>query len=695
MAKISASNSVKLSINASSSSTSKYTLTASFTENSTNTTNNTSSITVTAKISSANYSFTGSSNHTLKIYWYDNNNNKNGLLVATTNVTSMSANTTKTATGNITVPHLGDGTLKGYAKAVWNKVDSNTYCPNDGNVSTANTTLTNIPRKSDLSISMLRTNETIDGIDYGVPTYNLILITINRKLSSYTDTLTWSCGNLSETIQTKGVDTKIALCFDDSAYASSEIPSDYTKFRSSHTNVELLNQMTNSNNTWSANMVISTTTYNGNTSLGTTSSTKVYEQLTSTLRANATRETTDTLSRTLTGNNQTIIKGISNYKITIGTTKFTNYQDSSTVSNYVFGDMVISSNYYVFEKFSSEERTAIGIIDNRGYSNYRFVEPLTTVQYAMPKITSVNTDREEPTSKNISVSINGYFWKNNFGASNNAMTLKYRTKLDNGDYTSYTTVPSSSITIDNDGNFSYSTTMQGGSTKQFTVEFTLSDSTNSSSVLTAIEPKGSSIFDIGSDFINVNGMIFENKKRVKTLDNTYPIGAVYISSSNTNPSTILGGQWALIDKEFTPKKFSYNDTDKWYDINTTNLTSATCYAMRSGHTITIECAVVNKVALTDSNFDLLTFNIQKLGIASGKEIGTAFFTPLCGDGANGIAFAVFYGGGILRTYDVMVRGSSGASLPVAGNLRASATWAVKYDDMDDSACNKFYWKRTS
>lgn len=697
MAKISASNSVKLSINASSSSTSKYTLTASFTENSTNTANNTSSITVTATITSANYSFdSGSTNNTLKIYWYDNNANKNGTLIATTNVNKMGANVTKTATGSITATHLSNGTLKGYAKAVWDKVDTNSYTPNDGNVSTANTNLTNIPRKSDLTVNMIRMNETINGISYGCPTYSLILITINRKLSSYTDTLSWTCGSLSETIQTQDANTKIALCFDDSAYNSSEIPSDYVKFRSSKTNVQLLNQMANNDGTYSANMVFTTTTYNGNTSLGSTSLTKSYEQLTSTIRAIASKETTDTLSNTLTGNNQTIIKSISEYKITISTTKFTNYQDSSTVSNYVFGDTTTTSNYYVFENFSSEDNVAIGIIDNRGYTNYRFVEPLTMVQYVMPKITNLTTSRAEPTSNNISVSINGYFWKGDFGTTNNAMTLKYRTKLDNDTYSAYTTVSSSSITIDNDGNFSYSTTMQGTYTKQFTVEFTLSDTANSSDVLTTIEPKGSSTFDIGSDFINVNGMLFENKQRVKTLDNTYPVGSVYISNTNTNPSSALGGgTWELIDKEFEPKNFSATDTDKWYTPNSTNTDSATCYASRAGHTITIEMTLVTKVALTDSTFDLIQFNIQKLGIASNKDLGNANISALVSDTNNGIVMAIWYNGGNVRSFDVIVRGSSTANLPSGANPRGSATWTVHANSMDDSACNKFFWKRTS
>lgn len=125
------------------SSSAKYKLTASFEETSIDNTNNQSTIKVTATIASdSGYSFSGSTQHTLKIYWYDDNNNTNGNAVKTTNVTSINAGGSSTATGNITVTHKSDGTLKGYAKAVWTKSGSNSYVPPSGNVSTAETSLT-------------------------------------------------------------------------------------------------------------------------------------------------------------------------------------------------------------------------------------------------------------------------------------------------------------------------------------------------------------------------------------------------------------------------------------------------------------------------------------------------------------------------------------------------------------------------
>ena len=122
------------------------TLTAYFGESSTSVANNTSTIDVTAYQTIGNASWSSSYASSLQIFWFDNNANTGGKLVATTSVTSQSNNGTITATGTITVTHKSDGTLSGYATAVWTKGGSSSYTPNSGSVSTNGTALTNIPR---------------------------------------------------------------------------------------------------------------------------------------------------------------------------------------------------------------------------------------------------------------------------------------------------------------------------------------------------------------------------------------------------------------------------------------------------------------------------------------------------------------------------------------------------------------------
>lgn len=154
----SASKSTTLGNNAGSSW--KATLAASFNETSTSTANNTSTIVVTATQKTGNFDWSSSYNSTLQIYWYDNNANSGGKLVATTNAKSQGRNATISASGTITVKHKTDGTLSGYAKAVWTKAGSSSWTPNNGNVSTANTALTKIPRYATANQSLNSKTET-------------------------------------------------------------------------------------------------------------------------------------------------------------------------------------------------------------------------------------------------------------------------------------------------------------------------------------------------------------------------------------------------------------------------------------------------------------------------------------------------------------------------------------------------------
>lgn len=146
----SASNSTTLTANTGSPYT-NATLTASFNENSTSTSGNTSNITVTATQKIGNADWSSSYTSSLNIYWYDNNENGGGRLVASTGATSQGRNATITASGSITVPHKSDGSLTGYARAVWTKAGNSNWTPNSGSVQTGSTALTNIPRAAKIT----------------------------------------------------------------------------------------------------------------------------------------------------------------------------------------------------------------------------------------------------------------------------------------------------------------------------------------------------------------------------------------------------------------------------------------------------------------------------------------------------------------------------------------------------------------
>ena len=99
----SASNSK--TIYASASKTYGYDLKVSFNEGSTNISSNTSPISISGSMFGNHIGWSGSNKSKLELYWYDNNQNSNGKLVASKEFTSLSKNTTVSLTGSITVTH--------------------------------------------------------------------------------------------------------------------------------------------------------------------------------------------------------------------------------------------------------------------------------------------------------------------------------------------------------------------------------------------------------------------------------------------------------------------------------------------------------------------------------------------------------------------------------------------------------------
>ena len=123
-----------------------YTLTASFNENSTNVVNNSSNVTCTATLSSGNANWSTSYASTLTIYWHDNREHYDRQ-VASISFAGMGANTSKSASGTITVTHNPDGEISGYAYASFSKGSTTSaWACNSGVITTDWTALTKIDR---------------------------------------------------------------------------------------------------------------------------------------------------------------------------------------------------------------------------------------------------------------------------------------------------------------------------------------------------------------------------------------------------------------------------------------------------------------------------------------------------------------------------------------------------------------------
>ena len=189
---------------------------------------------------------------------------------------------------------------------------------------------------------------------------------------------------------------------------------------------------------------------------------------------------------------------------------------------------------------------------------------------------------------------------------------------------------------------------------------------------------------------------FKNKPNTDTpinatnLNNNFkevhPIGTVIITSTNTNPSSNLGGTWELIDKEFESEA---SDSNNMFSANSNNCELTSYYYTRSNHSIQIRLYFTNKVALSDTTVNLGNFDLENIGV-TGLPFG---LNNLLGssDGGNAIFISTLdYSNGELDVIDIIGKNES---IAANSSCRLLFDVEINYNRMIDSFCDKFYWKR--
>lgn len=169
------------------------------------------------------------------------------------------------------------------------------------------------------------------------------------------------------------------------------------------------------------------------------------------------------------------------------------------------------------------------------------------------------------------------------------------------------------------------------------------------------------------------------------LEDLYPVGSVYCSATNINPSSKLGGTWELIDKDFK----TYYEDDTTAFTPATNVKVESCYISRSHGSIRIRLGVTINTAMTDTGIDIGTFNFDKVGVTN---IPMGFHSLLSySDGANGgIMYRVSYDGKVIQD-DVV----DATTVPSGNTFYLDIMFNLTPNVMLNSVCDKFYWKRTA
>ena len=322
-------------------------------------------------------------------------------------------------------------------------------------------------------------------------------ININRASSSFTHTITYSFSGLTGTIATKTSSTSIGWTIPTSFY--SKIP-----------------------NSKSGVVTINCQTFNGNTSIGTSSTTANVFVINSEPTVDATIKDVNATTVALTGNSDKMVKYFSNAEVHVTATA----KNSAKIKGRRITCGNKTSILATDILYNIESGTFVAICnDTRGFSATKTITK-ELVEYIKLAFTDISLERPTTTSNTVNAVIKGNYFNQNFGASNNTLTIRFRYKQSGGEWSSYTT-----LTPTISGNtFSLSTTL--GSVYDFNKEYEfeiniidkLMNVTQSVTVT-----RGIPIIDIGEDDVIVNGDVTVNKswQAISLTNNWENYGTTY------------------------------------------------------------------------------------------------------------------------------------------------------------------------
>ena len=191
-------------------------------------------------------------------------------------------------------------------------------------------------------------------------------------------------------------------------------------------------------------------------------------------------------------------------------------------------------------------------------------------------------------------------------------------------------------------------------------------------------------------FIVSQDSILKQISKSALLDIQYPVGATYVTSTNENPASWLGGTWVLYDKQF--KERYVTDITDFITLESNCSSASGSWARWHDHVIRVYLSFTPTVAITDSTLSMYTLNKEMFGVSSFSRDQT--YSSFADGGQVMVCFNIT-AAGLFTTRDIIVRGSSEASLAVGYSPAVVADIIIKYTDMLDSACDKFFWRRTA
>ena len=504
-----------------------YVMSVSWSEGSTNIANNTTVISANGSFAGPNISFDSWQTYYLRLYWHDNNTNTDKLFATSAGFTSAGQSYgTKSVSGKITVTHKSDGSLSGYVKLRFDAPGtSGGWSPGTTDLNTKWTACTTIARASSIDVS---------GSQLG----SGVSVTINRKSESFTH--------------------KVEYKFVESAWTTAS--SNATTSASFTPPVSLATQIPSAE---SGALTVRVTTFNGSTQIGDSVTKSIILKVPTNIVPSLSGLSPSRIDNGVPSSWGIYVKGKSQVKITASGASGSY---GSTIVGYSISGPGLSVNT---SSGTSEVLSSTGtltytctVTDSRGRTASKTVS-INVVDYTYPNI-SMSTER---CTSDGTKSTNGTYLRVviTFGyasvSGKNSITSKSCScnGVSNSSFASDTAfVLAANCSIGNHYTVSASVKDALGNTATASAEVTTSyrilnvnENKNGLAIgkfseKAAFEVNMDSYFlkNIKSD-ITVEGALTVDGDVVlpKLLNKIYPVGAVYITYNNVNPSTFLGGTW--------------------------------------------------------------------------------------------------------------------------------------------------------
>ncbi len=163
----------------------------------------------------------------------------------------------------------------------------------------------------------------------------------------------------------------------------------------------------------------------------------------------------------------------------------------------------------------------------------------------------------------------------------------------------------------------------------------------------------------------------------------YPVGHIVVTSTNSNPRGRYGGTWELIDKDFA----SSDGIGGW--SHTSNCSSSDFDFSRSGGTLFLSGGFTSAVQWNDDDVHVGTIDFASCGVSRlGADV---YFVAYTDAGNSGLMCEIEFDTGRLIIHDNF----GDSYISASRYCKWSCAIPIPNGYKLDSACNRFYWKRTA